>query len=100
MKLSTITLLALIVLSQFITVSSDCIRLKTSGSSNTYGSNSQTDCFDFVTFNTTYSDPQGNLRHGPISVLAMNQVQSGAESITINPIIGICLACTIAYMSF
>ena len=65
------------------TSGADCIKLKTSGSSNAYGFNGATECFDFVTLNTTYSDSQGNLRHGPIKILA----SSGALSNTINTIL-------------
>lgn len=95
MKLSTMILLALIIMYQFIAVSSDCIKLKTSETSKTYAG-SQTGCLDFVTLNTTYTDSEGNLRHGPIHVLA-----SGARSFdTISSIMTICLICATAYLAF
>ena len=97
MKLSAIIYLAFVILSQFITVSSDCIRFDTTGSSETYGRSGHTGCLDFVTINTTYTDSQGNLRHGPIRVLTSD---AGSMANRLSPIIGICILCIGIYLAF
>lgn len=85
---------------QFITVSSDCIRLKTDSLSNTYANSGLTGCFDFVSLNTTYTDSQGNLRSGRIEILAKSAT-SGAKLLdTLSPSMIICLICTTVYLAF
>lgn len=80
----------------FKSVSADCIRFETSGSSDKYGRSGRSGCLDFVTLNTTYTDSSGNLRHGTIEVLT-----SGALSNTIqNPIMILSFICAMIYFVF
>jgi|694.fasta_scaffold146404_2 hypothetical protein len=73
----------------FQPVSSDCIKLMTSSSSNK--------CFDIVTINTTYIDKTGNLRHGNVDLIST----SGALSNTIqNPIMILSFICAMVYFIF